>query len=283
MIKSMAVLSEIAASIQLRPDGLWTTPSLSAVSYPDSGNQNCFAVEDQSFWFQHRNNCILEMLRQLPPPGTFFDIGGGNGYVTQAIQQTGLDVVLIEPGFEGARNARRRGVSQVICGTAESAGFFPGTLPAIGLFDVLEHIQSDCAFLSALHVLQPGGGRMYLTVPAFQALWSHEDKIADHWRRYTLRSISEVLKQAGYTVEFASYLFGFLTLPVLGVRVLPYRLGFGRDFETAETVRADHEVKQTLGRKLLEGLMRRELRKLVSGRDLLFGTSCLLVARRSAA
>ena len=272
-------LSEIAHSIQLRPDGLWATSSVSSVSFPDSGHQNCFEVEESSFWFQHRNNSILEMLRQFPPPGTFFDIGGGNGYVTQAIQQTGVDAVLIEPGLEGASNARRRGVSQVICGTAENAGFLPGALPAIGLFDVVEHIENDSAFLSALHVLQPGGGRMYITVPAFQALWSQEDQIAGHWRRYTLRSISKLLNQSGYTVEFASYLFEFLILPVLGVRVLPYRLGFGRDFETAESVRADHEVKQTLGRKVLDRLMRQELKKLASGRGLSFGTSCLLVAR----
>src|SRR5712692_4618252 len=138
-------LSEIARNIELGQDGLWASRTVSDVSYPDGGNEFCFAVEESSFWFRHRNNCILEVVKSFPPPGAFFDVGGGNGYVARAIQNAGLETVLIEPGLSGAQNAHRRGVLNVVRATLEDAGFLPEVFPAVGLFDVVEHIQEDRA------------------------------------------------------------------------------------------------------------------------------------------
>ena len=64
-------------------DGVWFTKTSSenALSYPSDGNDQCFRVEDSSYWFGHRNTCIVELVRQFPPNGLIFDIGGGNGFV----------------------------------------------------------------------------------------------------------------------------------------------------------------------------------------------------------
>jgi SAM-dependent methyltransferase len=124
-------------------------------------------------------------LRRLPPPGTIFDIGGGNGYVDRAMQDAGLDVVMVEPGAEGIQNALGRGVRNVVRGTLDDLHPAPGSLAAVSLFDVLEHIPDDIGFLRQIHSLMKPGGRIYITVPAYQWLWSHEDSNAGHARRYT--------------------------------------------------------------------------------------------------
>jgi hypothetical protein len=49
------------------------------------GDSDCFALEDSSFWFAHRNACLLAVLRQFPTIGPFFDVGGGNGFVAAAL------------------------------------------------------------------------------------------------------------------------------------------------------------------------------------------------------
>src|ERR1039458_6087671 len=98
-------LREIAPNLELGQDGWWSSRQLSAVSYPEEGNALCFSVEDSSFWFGHRNRCILAAIKLFPPPGALFDVGGGNGYVARAIQESGLEVVLVEPGLAGVRNA----------------------------------------------------------------------------------------------------------------------------------------------------------------------------------
>ena len=274
-------LSEIATNIEERAEGYWQARSISRISYPDYGNEACFAVEDTSFWFRHRNNCILQILQSYPPSGTFFDIGGGNGFVAHAVEKLGIDVVLVEPGPAGARNARKRGVRRVLEGTLDDAGFLPGTVPAAGLFDVIEHIQDDGQFLCKLHMLLRPNGRVYITVPAFQALWSHEDIEAGHWRRYTKGALCRVLRSCGFQMEFCSYIFGFLPPAIFLLRVLPFRLGLQHKAHINST-RAQHELQNGMLNRLISILSRRELSMLARGRQRVLGGSCLAVARKIA-
>ena len=118
----MLSLSEIAANLEQGTNGIWLARNVSEVSYPGEGHASCLAVEEASFWFRHRNNCILEVIKRLPPATPFFDVGGGNGYVAKALQDAGLEVVVVEPGATGALNARRRGVQHVIRASLEDAG-----------------------------------------------------------------------------------------------------------------------------------------------------------------
>ena len=273
-------LRAIASNLDLTREGWWTSRSLSGVAYPEEGNSFCFAVEDSSFWFQHRNRCIVEVMRRFPPPGTLFDIGGGNGCVARAIQQSGHEVVLVEPGLVGVQNAMKRGIRNVVHATFEDIGALPGTIPAVGLFDVVEHIQHDSEFVASIHRSLSPGGRIYITVPAFGWLWSHEDIIAGHSRRYTIGTLSRLLESAGYTVDFATYFFGFLPLPVLFCRVAPYRLGFASMSAAQDAVRSDHKPGGPLAAWILEKLTSRELSRIVRGSPLKWGGSCMAVARK---
>jgi SAM-dependent methyltransferase len=275
-------LRDIAPNLELSQNGWWSSRQLSEVSYPEEGNALCFLVEESSFWFEHRNRCILEALRLFPPPGTFFDVGGGNGCVARAIQGTGQEVVLVEPGLAGVRNALNRGVRQVVRATLEDAGVLAETLPAVGLFDVLEHISDDSGFMAGINRLVIPGGRVYITVPACQWLWSSEDILSGHARRYTIPAVRSLLENAGYTVEFATGFFGFLPLPILFRRVLPYRLGFGARTLAEGSIRSEHELGNPLARRMLQVLTRRELSRIAERRAARLGGSCLVVARKGS-
>jgi SAM-dependent methyltransferase len=279
---SGANLREIAPNLELSRHGWWSSGHLSEVSYPEDGNALCFLVEDSSFWFEHRNHCILKAVKLFPPSGTFFDVGGGNGCVARAIQQAGLDVVLVEPGLAGVRNALNRGIRQVVRATLEDAGVSAETLPAVGLFDVVEHISDDAGFMSGIHRLIVPGGRVYVTVPAFQWLWSGEDVLAGHWRRYTIATLSRLMENVGFTVEFATCFFGFLPLPILLRRVIPYRLGMKPKELGENAVRSDHELGNPLARRLMQVLTHRELSRIAERRPVSMGGSCLVVARKCA-
>jgi SAM-dependent methyltransferase len=269
----------LAANLALAADGLWWPRTRSQVDYPDEGNAFCFQVEDQSFWFAHRNRCVLTAVARFEPPGALFDIGGGNGFVARALVEAGYDAVVVEPGPVGAGNARARGLAPVICSTLDDAGFHAGALPAAGLFDVLEHIEDDRQVLGRLATLIQPGGRLYLTVPAYQALWSGEDELGGHHRRYTCASLSRVVAAAGFTVEFSSYFFWPLPLPILLVRALPWRLGH-RPPVDLEAIRRELKPPTGPAVQALTALLRVEHRWLDRGGTLPFGGSCLLVAER---
>ena len=253
---------------------------IAEVFYPAEGNDQCFSIEDSSFWFRHRNACILEAVKRFPPPGALFDVGGGNGYVARALQEAGQEVVLVEPGVAGVRNALKRGIRQVVRATLEDAGVLPETLPAVGLFDVVEHIPDDAGFLTGIRRLIIPGGRVYITVPAYQWLWSGEDVSAGHSRRYTVGSLRRSLESAGYAVEFGTYFFGFLPLPILLQRALPYRLGFRAKETTEDAARSVHEVSHPVVDRILRMLTSREVSRIARGIPLRMGGSCLAVARK---
>jgi SAM-dependent methyltransferase len=273
-------LSAVASAVRLGPDGIWISPAVSAVSYPEEDNNICFAIEDGSFWFAHRNQAIVSAVRRFPPSGIFFDVGGGNGYVAKALQDCGIEVVLVEPGKDGARNARQRGVQHVMRCSLEDAGFRAGVMPAIGLFDVVEHVEDDHAFLAGAHSCLTPSGRLYLTVPAFQWLWSQADLDARHWRRYTLSQICAALEATGFTIDYATYVFGFLVLPSYLLRALPFRLGLSSKKSVREKAEMEHRLNNPLAEKFVGRLSRRELRHLDSGGRLRLGGSCLVVAKK---
>jgi SAM-dependent methyltransferase len=275
-----SLVTDLSTEVELASDGIWHARRSVPISYPADSNQLLYEVEDKSFWFSHRNLCILEALRRYPPSGVFFDIGGGNGCVSAAIQEAGWPVVLLEPGCDGARNARARGIEHVICSTLDEAGLRSASVDTAGAFDVIEHIQDDLGFLRSIAAVLRPGGRLYLTVPAFPFLWSQEDSDTGHYRRYTLRTIDEVLRKAGFAVEYSTYFFSFLPPAILAGRSLPYRLGIRFDRTSVEQqARAQHRAGTGVLRHIMAPVFDREVQRIREGKRLRFGSSCLAVAR----
>lgn len=276
-------LTEISRGLKLSNDGIWRSVDTEFISYPRDGNEACFALEDESFWFLHRNQCIVSAIRHLPPTdgGAIFDIGGGNGFVARAIQTAGYQVVLVEPGHDGARNAKHRGLQTVICSTLRSARFISQSLPAIGLFDVLEHIERDREFLAELRDLLIDSGRLYLTVPAYQFLWSHSDATAGHYRRYRLSQLQELLGNVGFEVKFSSYFFQPLVLPIFLGRTVPSFLRRLPKGPSKRRSKKEHNAGGDSSRQLLAKILSAEPTRIAKGKPMSFGASCLVVATRT--
>ena len=284
MIKPAAIsstagmeINQIAANLRQSDDGLWISRSHTPVSYPSQGMDFTYQLEEQSYWFIHRNRCISAVINQFRPQGMLFDIGGGNGFVSQAIRQLGIETMLVEPDPAGSRHALERGLAPVICASLEDAIFYPNSMDAAGLFDVLEHIEDDLGFLQQLHNLVKPGGRLYITVPAYQALWSIDDISADHFRRYDLNLLCQRLKQAGFKVDFATYIFYFLPLPIYLFRSLPSRMGWRKEINLEDAGIKNEYVSRS---NLVEALLGFELHWLKRLKALPFGGSCLVAASR---
>lgn len=266
-----------SSSLFAGDDGIFRSGREAIVSYAEDGHDVCFGVEDGSFWFRHRNDCIAALVRSHPPGGPILDLGGGNGFVAQRLLTEGHDVVLLEPGGAGAGNARlRRGLPQVVCATLEDAGFREGSFGAIGMFDVIEHIAEDRAFLEMVRSLLVPGGRLYLTVPCHQWLWSRVDIDAGHFRRHTLASLSALLA-GNFRIDYASYFFAPLVVPQFLLRALPHRLGLDRRHALLST-EAEHGRGAGLAVRILQRLLAREARRIEKHGRIPFGASALVAA-----
>jgi SAM-dependent methyltransferase len=277
----MIDIRSISPVASLGPDGIWYGTVPQPVSYPADGHESVLEIEDDSYWFQHRNACIIAAALAFSPPAGagVFDIGGGNGYVSRGLQMSGFDVALIEPGYQGARNAKRRGIRTVLCGTTDTLAIRGSSLGAIGLFDVIEHVADDRSFLVDMRRLIQPGGRLYATVPAYSLLWSALDDSVGHHRRYMLKGVCDVLRQAGFAVDFATYLFSPLPGPILLLRSLPYRLGLSRTTaHVRRKARRDHSVTHGTAGRVARKLLQREVRRIGQHEPMRFGGSCLVVA-----
>jgi SAM-dependent methyltransferase len=262
--------------------GIWSCRKTASVSYPEEGNLQCFKLEDNSFWFRHRNDCILAAIKRFPPTGPILDVGGGNGFVTRRMIDEGFSVALLEPGPIGAFNAKKqRYIPEVLCSTLEEAGFLPSSVSAIGLFDVIEHIKDDRAFVKQIHNILKPGGILYATVPAHEWLWSLSDVSAQHFRRYNHKEIVELLDDR-FEVLFITYLFGVLTLPIYFMRSIPFKLGLTRQ-ENLLSSESEHGTSGRAMTSVLSKLLKKEVRMIASGRSITPGTSCLWVARKRVA
>ncbi|MEM6621067.1 MAG: class I SAM-dependent methyltransferase [Pseudomonadota bacterium] len=180
--------------------------------------------EAEHWWFTGRRAVLGALLDRLDlkPSSTILEAGCGSGGNLQLLSRYGhLDA------FEYDDTARAEAEAKGV--TAVASGGLPNDLPPggpwdlIALFDVLEHIEDDCASLVALGDRLCDDGRILITVPAAQWLWSHHDEAHHHFRRYSRRSLRSVISDAGLRVlgigNFNTLLFPLAVAQRLAQRI----------------------------------------------------------------
>jgi SAM-dependent methyltransferase len=116
--------------------------------YPEEGLTDLLAVEDGHFWFESRNRMLRELLRlYLPRSGgrtRFLEIGCGTGFVLRMLAEIpGLEVSGSEIHLSGVKMAARRVPGVEVFQMDALRMEFAQSYEAIGLFDVLEHLDAD--------------------------------------------------------------------------------------------------------------------------------------------
>lgn len=267
-------IKKIAKNVHKKKDGIFYSKEVSDISCLENEQEYCLRNEDDSFWYKHRNNIIVNAVQKYNNKQCLFDIGGGNGYVSKGLQETGMEVVLVEPVKEGARKAISRNINHVICATLECAGFEHTSLASIGLFDVLDHIERDNGYLKKIYTYLKSDGLLYITVPAYGFLWSNKDTDTGHYRRYTLKSIEKKVMDAGFTIQYSTYIFSFLFL----FHLLPSLLGIQK--KSSDVQNNGYQTNN----KLLNGIMQKiwnwELNMIETSKKIPFGSSCFIVATK---
>ena len=88
-------------------------------------------------------------------------------------------------------------------------------------------LKDDVALLFSLRQVLRRGGLLVVSVPAFEFLWSGEDYVSEHVRRYTRKTLLQHLDLAGFHAVWCSY-FNTLLFPVIASVRLTNRLLFPR-------------------------------------------------------
>lgn len=85
------------------------------------------------------------------------------------------------------------------------------------LFDVIEHLEDDAAFMDAVAFHVKPGGLIAVHVPAQPWLFSNYDRAAGHYRRYTPQTLETCAENTGLKLLRWAY-WGAPLIPVLLAR-----------------------------------------------------------------
>ncbi len=187
-------------------------------------------VEESHFWFVARREVILAALRRAVPDldqRPLFDIGCGCGGLLAFLGDHGVPLAGACDAYAESLGVVRRRTRAPLLLVDE--GRLPPLGPgfaALGLFDVLEHVDDDQALLEHLASLLRPGGVLVLTVPAHPFLFGEMDELARHRRRYTRKGLVLRLRAAGFEVRLASHFMAPLVPLLLATRLLT-RLALG--------------------------------------------------------
>ena len=183
---------------------------------------------NENFWSKARADLISKNLSNLGI-NQLLEVGSGHGNVSIPLTKQGFELIALEPMYDGAKQTAHAEIT-TIHGSLKSIELCSLTFPAIGLFDVLEHIENPKTFLISLKPKLTKGGILILTVPSHNWLFSDFDKAVGHYKRYTKKILRAEMKQTGYQEIRSQYFFASLVFPAFLFRRLPYILGRNKSF-----------------------------------------------------
>lgn len=187
----------------------------------DVGAYDQFAeLDEDHWWFRARRTIFFHLLeRLLPLPGhgrrplEIVDVGCGAGGLTTRLARFGRARGL-EPYREIAALARERTGLPILCGSAYDIPLSDDSQDLACLFDTIEHIPDEKRALAEVFRIVRPGGLAFLSVPAYAFLWTNNDDVAHHQRRYTRGALRRALEGAGFEPLRLTY-FNTLLFPAI--------------------------------------------------------------------
>lgn len=169
--------------------------------------RNMAATEDEHWWFCGRRAIGEAVIRglDLPKDAKILEIGAGTGGNISMLEKFG-QVEAIEMSDLARQIALEKTGRHFLYGyLPNNIPVSPGSIDLLCLFDVLEHVAEDEASLLAMRELLKPNGKVVLTVPAHQWLWSTHDVGLHHQRRYSRDLLKRRIEEAGYRIEKLTY------------------------------------------------------------------------------
>ena len=237
-------------------------------------------IEETHWWYKARRAIIFDWLTRVLASyknPKILDIGCGTGFNISHLHQLGYDQVTgLDFSLDALEYCRSRQLKTLIRGDAENLPICPAHYDIAITLDVIEHLRNDLHALSEIHRVLKPGGTLIIFVPAFQFLWSLQDEVGHHQRRYSAQELKEKVKQAGFELKKLSYVNSLL-FPVvwLGRTIL-------RAFPQNFKITSESQMNPSWMNGILYRIFLAEL-PLLHVVDFPFGVSILCVCRKSSA
>jgi len=188
------------------------------------------AHDSTHWWYRARRDILADYLARegnLPANARILEIGCGTGHNLPMLAAFGsVEAIEIDPAAREIASARL-GSPVGAAPLPELSGVDRGAFDLIAVLDVVEHIEDDVAALKAMATCLKPGGKILITVPAHQWMWSAHDVVNHHHRRYSKKTLLAAIRAAGLNPGKLGY-FNSLLFPLAAAARIGGRLT-GRD------------------------------------------------------
>jgi SAM-dependent methyltransferase len=173
-------------------------------------------VQPRYWWYEARERLLRAALSPyVRNARRVLDVGSADGPSVGWLSGSGLLASLdIDPRGLGTGG---------VCGSALALPFADASFDIVAAFDVLEHCDPEGTAIEELARVLAPGGRLLMSVPAYEWAWTHFDDVNGHHRRYTRHRAVAALERHGLVVQRATYAF-MSTFPLFAAERLYRRL-----------------------------------------------------------
>jgi len=177
------------------------------------------SFEINHWWMRSRYRLIDQAIEKITRPSfSVLEIGAGTGINLRYLREHYGSRILRMVGTDPAATEKTAAELSV------QKEWPIDRFDLILLLDVLEHCPDPISLLRDLRSRLAEGGYLLVTVPAFQALWSHYDELAHHVKRYSFKMLTRELNAGGWHIESQFFLFALL-FPLFAAQRIFVRLG----------------------------------------------------------
>jgi SAM-dependent methyltransferase len=182
----------------------------------DLKEEDILGADIARHWYYRSKAAALRRAVAGLRPRHLLDVGAGSGFFSRhLLAETAAESALcVDIGYAADRDDSAAGKP-----VRYRRDIGPTDCDLVLMMDVLEHVDDDRSLVRHYADRVPVGAHFLVTVPAFSFLWSGHDVFLEHKRRYRLREIEAVLRDAGLEIVRGTYYFGLVFPLAAAVRL----------------------------------------------------------------
>jgi SAM-dependent methyltransferase len=178
--------------------------------------QQMAELDERHWWYRARREILAELIGRevrLPAKAKVLEIGCGTGHNLAMLGKFGR-VDALELDEEARAVAEKRlGRKALSSPLPELGGVAERHYDLIAALDVIEHIDDDAAAIASIAARLKPSGKLVMTVPAHQWMWSAHDVVNHHKRRYSRRGLKRLIERSPLKLDKIGY-FNSLLFPL---------------------------------------------------------------------
>ncbi|MDG2041721.1 MAG: class I SAM-dependent methyltransferase [Bacteroidia bacterium] len=205
--------------------------------------QEYYKLEREGWWFKARLSILENYCQAIitNPDMKILNVGAATGATSEMLSKYGKVTSLEYDEFCCKFLKEKTGIEAINASLTELP-FENNSYDMICAFDVIEHIENDNKAVEEIYRVLKPKGKYFITVPAFQSLWSNHDVVNHHFRRYKKKQLNKLIESTNLKIDHSTYFNFWLFIPISITRFILNNIPRKKDSNLSGS---DNEILQS--------------------------------------